>query len=287
MRLALLTLFCMTVFASNSIFCRADMVHYEMGPLMYTGMRCLLAAAVLVLLCLARLIRAREQGGSVWRDAWMQSSWTGAVSLYMYMFSFSLAYVDIPSAPGTLILNMMVQFTMVGWGMMHGIHPDKKQYLGFGVATLGLVALLSPGLTAPPLWGSFLMAVSGFSWGVYSVCGRRHASPALATAGHFWRASVFGLATVLAALVCESAARPLAWLFVLAAGLASSLGYILWYAIVPRHTLVGATIVQLSVPLITALLGALFLNEAVTLRLAICSALILGGIYMALRAKQA
>ncbi len=286
MHLALLTLFCMTVFASNSIFCRADMVHYEMGPLMYTGMRCLLAAAVLALLCLARIVRAPQEGASVWREAWRQSSWTGAVSLFMYMFSFSLAYVDIPSAPGTLILNMTVQFTMVGWGMMHGIHPGRKQYLGFGVATLGLVALLSPGLTAPPLWGSFLMAVSGFSWGVYSVCGRRHASPALATAGHFWRAGVFGLATVLAALIYESAAQPLAWVFVLAAGLASSLGYILWYAIVPRHTLVGATIVQLSVPLITALLGALFLGEAVTLRLAVCSALILGGICMALRARQ-
>ncbi|MDO5538067.1 MAG: DMT family transporter [Desulfovibrionaceae bacterium] len=285
MPLAALTFLCMTIFASNSIFCRAALVSCGMGPLQYTGVRCLSAAFILALLCCARVIRPEAPGGSAWREAWEQSTWTGALALFCYMVTFSLAYVGMPSAPGTLILNMCVQFCMVGWGMLHGLYPGRRQYLGFGIATAGLVALLSPGLTAPPLLGALLMAGSGFAWGAYSLCGRHASSAALATAGHFWRASVFGLASLLFALIYESAGVPMAFAFALAGGLASSLGYILWYAIVPRYTLVGASIIQLSVPVITAVLGALVLSEAITMRLGICSALILGGIYTALRAR--
>ncbi len=290
MYLAFLTVFCLTVFAGNSIFCRAALVACDMGPMLYTGVRALSAALILAALCCVCIIRPLPDGdtsGSVWRDAWQQSSWTGALGLFAYMLCFSLGYVAMPSAPGTLIINMSVQVSMIGWGLLHGLYPNKKQYLGFAIATAGLIILLSPGLTAPPILHSLLMAGSGFAWGVFTVAGRDARSAALATAGSFWRAALPGAVCLAAGLVLEPGPEPMAWIFVLAGGLASSLGYILWYSIVPRYSLVNVSIIQLAVPVITAIQGALFLAEGITLRFVVATILILGGICLALRAGAA
>ena len=290
MYLAFLTVFCLTVFAGNSIFCRAALVACDMGPMLYTGVRALSAALILAALCCVCIIRPLPDGdtsGSVWRDAWQQSSWTGALGLFAYMLCFSLGYVAMPSAPGTLIINMSVQVSMIGWGLLHGLYPNKKQYLGFAIATAGLIILLSPGLTAPPLLHSLLMGGSGFAWGVFTVAGRDARSAALATAGSFWRAALPGAVCLAAGLLLEPGPAPMAWIFVLAGGLASSLGYILWYSIVPRYSLVNASIIQLAVPVITAIQGALFLGEGITLRFVVATILILGGICLALRAGAA
>ncbi len=294
LQLWLLTLLCMTIFACNSIFCRAALISGSqgdpsMGPLLYTSVRCLVAGAVLALLCLTGIIhapRTAERSASVWHEALAESSWSGALFLYLYMFCFSLAYVDIASAPGTLILNMCVQFAMVGFGMLHGLYPGRLEYAGLAVALAGLVALLSPGLTAPSPLGALLMAFAGFAWGAYSLCGRKATDAGRATAGYFWRASLFALATLVFALIFETAPHGTDMLFAVAGGLASSLGYILWYAIVPRYSLTGSAVIQLSVPVLTALLGAFFLSEAITLRIVVCSALVLGGICMALMNRK-
>lgn len=281
--LGLLTALCLTIFAGNSIFCRAALIFNNMGPLQYTGLRALIAALILVLLCLVKVIHPRSEDSSVWHDIWQESSWTGALSLFAYMICFSLGYVGIDSAPGTLIINMCVQFSMIGWGFLHGIYPNKRQYAGFAIATAGLIFLLMPGLTAPSLLHSLFMAVTGFAWGVFTISGRDAHSAALATAGNFCRAAIPGFVCLIAGFLLEDAPGPLAWLFVFAGGLASSLGYILWYAIVPRYSLVSASIIQLAVPIITATLGAIFLSESITIRLVISAAMILGGITLALK----
>ena len=64
------------------------------------------------------------------------------------------------------------------------------------------------------------------------------------------------------------------------AALASALGYILWYALVPCYSIAAAAAAQLSVPVITALGAVVFVGEAITLRLVLCSAAILGGIFI-------
>ena len=65
-----------------------------------------------------------------------------------------------------------------------------------------------------------------------------------------------------------------------AGALASALGYILWYALVPCYSIAAAAAAQLSVPVITALGAVVFVGEAITLRLVLCSAAILGGIFI-------
>ena len=287
MRLLLATAFCLTLFALNSILCRAALVMWGMEPFHYTAARGLSAAVMLALLCAFHVVRGVPGRGSVWKQEWKESSWTGSLFLFLYMICFSLAYMTMPSAAGTLIINISVQFGMVGWGVAHGIRLSRLQWAGLAAAFGGLIALLSPGLTAPPLTGSLLMVVSGLAWGGYSICGRGAASASLATAGNFFRCAVAGIITALAAAMLEGPAHPVAWACAIGAGaVASAPGYVLWYVIVPRYSLTGSSIIQLSVPLITAALAALLLNEPVTLRLVLCAVPILGGICLTLAAPK-
>lgn len=287
MPLFIATAFCLTLFALNSILCRAALVIWGMEPLHYTAIRGLSAAAMLALLCALNLVRGHKDKESVWKQTWKQSSWSGAFFLFLYMICFSLAYVDMPSATGTLIINISVQFGMMGWGMFHGTKPTPIQSLGLGLAFAGLIALLSPGLTAPPLWNSILMVITGLAWGGYSICGRGASSAALATAGNFFRCSAAAALTACAAWLLEEPAPPAAWACALVAGaVATAPGYVLWYIVVPRYSLTGASIIQLSVPLITAVLAVMLLSEPITLRLALCSVPILGGICLALAAGK-
>jgi drug/metabolite transporter (DMT)-like permease len=63
----------------------------------------------------------------------------------------------------------------------------------------------------------------------------------------------------------------------------SGMGYALWYTILPGLGAGRAGVAQLTVPVIAALGGALWLGEAVGPRLVLCGALVLGGVLIALR----
>lgn len=68
--------------------------------------------------------------------------------------------------------------------------------------------------------------------------------------------------------------------------LASGGGYAMWYTVVPALSATSASSVQLSVPAIAALGGVVFLAEPITLRLALASLAILGGIMLVIRARE-
>jgi len=60
--------------------------------------------------------------------------------------------------------------------------------------------------------------------------------------------------------------------YALASGiLASGIGYAIWYAALQGLTAVRAAVVQLSVPLITAVAGVVLLSESATFRLSAAS----------------
>ena len=277
---ALLTLICMIFFAANSLLCRMALFGAGMDPVSYTVLRSVSAAAVLWVLTASRGQRVLQFG-----------SWGAALALFSYMACFSWAYVNLPAAAGALIIAVAVQVSMVGAGMALGQRPSRAQALGIGLAMSGLVYLLLPGLDAPPLWPSAIIFLSGASWAAYTLLGRRNSAPVAATAGNFVRCLPLALLIL-----------PLAWLdaagsgvgagglvlpfagivcALVAGGIASALGYVLWYSVLPKLNVPTAAVVQLSVPLITAFGGALFMEEAITLRLGISAAAILGGIFCA------
>jgi drug/metabolite transporter (DMT)-like permease len=147
------------------------------------------------------------------------------------------------------------------------------------------VALLLPGASAPPLAGALLMLLAGFAWGVYTLLGRETGPPLAATAGNFLRSLPFGL---LLALPFASDLRvdvPGLLYALLSGGLTSGVGYAVWYSALAGLGALQAASVQLSVPVIAALGGALLLGESISLRLALVSVTVLGGIALVLRGK--
>src|SRR5256885_5506561 len=118
-------------------------------------------------------------------------NWWSGLALFVYAAAFSFAYVDLSAGTGALLLFGAVQATMILWGLHKGEWLNTIQIVGFIVAVTGLVALVFPGLSAPPLIGSILMLGAGVAWGVYSLRGKGVQNPASVTAGNFVRAVPF------------------------------------------------------------------------------------------------
>ena len=207
-----------------------------------------------------------------------KGSWRSAAALFVYAILYSNAYVTLPAAMGALLLFGAVQATMIGYGISKGERLHGRQIVGLTLAFVGLVGLLLPGLTAPPLVGSVLMLASGVAWGVYSLRGKGAGDATRITAGNFLRA--VPMAAAVSLITINGASLDTAGIgYAVASGaLASGIGYSIWYSVLPALKATSASTVQLSVPVIAALGGVLFLGEAVTLRLVLASVAILGGI---------
>jgi drug/metabolite transporter (DMT)-like permease len=206
--------------------------------------------------------------------------------LFIYAAGFSFAYVTLPAATGALLLFGAVQATMIGCGIWAGERMRKVQVVGLMFALGGLVGLLLPGLSAPPLYGSLLMLGAGVAWGVYSLRGKGAGDPTRVTAGNFLRA--VPIAVVLSVVTYSGSSVDDAGLCyaVLSGALASGIGYAIWYTALPALKATNAATVQLSVPVIAAFGGIIFLGEMVSLRLILASVAILGGIALVILEKQ-
>jgi drug/metabolite transporter (DMT)-like permease len=134
------------------------------------------------------------------------------------------------------------------------------------------------------------MIAAGVAWGVYTLRGRRSVAPVLTTAGNFVRSAPLAIAVSAASAL--GGARPVVSAsgvaLALASGvLASGFGYVLWYAALQYLTAVRAATVQLIVPVLGAIGGILLLGEALSPRLGVSAALILGGIGVAVTRRSA
>ena len=271
----MLTALAMLAFAGNSLLCRLALSQTQMDAASFTGIR--LLSGALVLWLLVRLQRISVAG---------HGSWGSALALFAYATGFSFAYLSLTASTGALLLFGAVQATMIGHGLWRGERLHGWQLPGLLLAAAGLVILLLPGLAAPPLSGSLLMLGAGVAWGVYSLRGRGAKQPVAVTAGNFIRAVPMAVLLSLASL---KGAHPdtLGVLYAVASGaLASGIGYAVWYAALPGLSSTQAATVQLSVPALAALGGALLLGEMLTLRLLLATAAILGGIALVIVAKR-
>ena len=266
-RTVLLTVLAMLAFAGNSLLCRIALRDTSIDAASFTAIRIAAGAAMLAVLLRARGRRPMEGG-----------NWLAALMLFSYAAFFSFAYRDLSAATGALLLFGAVQMTMMGFGFANGERLGPLKLLGLAIAMGGLVTLLLPGLAAPPLLGAAFMVAAGASWGVYSIVGKKLGEPTAATGGNFLRAVPFAAALGLAAMNHSSVDLHGAIYAALSGAITSGLGYALWYAALPALTATSAAIIQLSVPAIAALGGAVLLSEPLTTRLLIASAAILGGI---------
>ncbi len=272
----------MLCFAANSLLCRFALAEPSIDPASFTMIRIAAGALTLALLVLFRRTNVRDLANA--------GSWTSAGALFAYAAAFSFAYVSLDASVGALILFGAVQMSMIAVGVVRGERLTSLQIGGALIAIAGLVYLLSPGLTAPSPQGAALMAGAGVAWGVYSLIGRtahnKTRDPTLVTAGNFLRAAPMGLVLLLALVSHYDVSLRGVVLAIASGALASGLGYAIWYTALKSLGASEAAIVQLTVPVIAAAGGALLLQEPLTLRFALASGAILGGVALVLTARR-
>jgi len=274
-RTLLLTALAMLAFAGNSLLCRLALRETAIDAASFTSLRLLAGALTLWL-----LLRLRPG------HAALAGNWFAATALFAYAAAFSLAYLSLDAGVGALLLFGAVQLSMIVWGLYRGERFRLMAGSGLLLALGGLIALLLPGATAPALGGALLMLLAGVAWGVYSLLGRGVGDPLAATAGNFLRA--VPLALLVSALLLGRADwdGPGLLYALLSGALTSGIGYAIWYTALRGLQAFQAATVQLSVPILAALAGSLLLGEALSLRLLLSAAAVLGGIALVLGAKQ-
>jgi len=289
-------------FASNSILCRLALRGDEADAAGFTGVRLVSGAVALVVISWfvtkGGNLSGSEGVSSFGEDARsgneedtlptgrVSASWPSAFFLFAYAVCFSFAYLGLTAGTGALILFGSVQMSMVAAAIFKGERPPLVEWLGILIAVGGLVYLVLPGLASPPLTSSLLMAAAGMSWAAYTLRGKSSTDPLADTTGNFVRA--VPMAAVVALIYLPNLhLTPRGWLLAILSGaVTSGVGYTIWYSVVKDHTTTRAAVLQLSVPVIAAVIGIAFLGETATLTLIVASILILGGIGLTIFGKR-
>lgn len=266
-----LTGLALLAFAGNSVLARVALVDGAIGFGLFTTLRVVSGAVVLLLIVGPRY--ARTSG-----------SWLGGVSLLGYAGLFSIAYLNLSTGMGALILFASVQITMIGWGLSRGERMGAVQAFGVILAVAGLIWLLLPGLERPHPMAAIVMMGSGVCWGIYSLLGRGGGNPTHVTAGNFLRAAVL-IVPIFAVWMLtgpnEAVSAKGVGLAFMSGALTSGLGYAIWYRALKGLSASRAGVLQLMVPPLAALGGILLLSEPLTARFIGASAIILIGIALA------
>jgi drug/metabolite transporter (DMT)-like permease len=277
MKTPALTLLALVAFAANSVLCRLALGGATIDAASFTSVR-LVSGACMLLFINALVnknlpsLRRRVKSGS-------------ALLLFLYAAAFSFAYTGLTTGTGALILFGSVQATMLLFALGSGERPRPAEWAGLLLAVGGLVYLVFPGLAAPPPVSSAFMAAAGISWGLYSLGGRGARDPLADTTVNFVLALPLALVVNLIASGDAHISLKGVVLAVLSGALASGVGYVVWYAALRGLTATRAATVQLSVPVLAAVGGVIFMSEKISLRLVVAAAVILGGVALALSAR--
>ena len=259
----------MIAFAANSIITRLALSSNLIGPSNFALLRAGSAALILVLLVL--FIQKKIPKFKI-------NSIISSLALVGYLVGFSFAYLTINTGVGALILfggSMIVMFT---GALLLKEDISILRFIGVFLSLIGLYILTDPRFGDNSLFGIILMFLAAFSWGIYSILGHGQNNPLSNTAINFVLALLLIIPITLF-IPDQTNTSPYGILLAIISGsITSGLGYTLWYWILPKINITSASIAQLSVPLIAALGGYLFISETLNWQFFIASFLILGGI---------
>jgi drug/metabolite transporter (DMT)-like permease len=277
LRTALLTTLALLAFAGNSLLAREALARHTIDAASFAAIR--LFAGALVLAMLAR------RGSGSWRTL-RPRGFGGPLALFLYALPFSLAYMRIGAATGALVLFGCVQLTMLACALWRGERPRPLAWCGFATAAGGLVWLVAPAASRPDVLGVVEMAIAGIAWGAYTMLGRAAGEPIAANARSFVYATPIALLfCIVEADPATATTRGIA-LAAISGAITSGLGYAIWYRVLPHLSVARAAFAQLAVPAIAALGAVALLGEALTVHLAVASALVLGGVAAALADRE-
>ena len=265
------TLVCTTValiaFAANSILCRLALGTSSIDPVSFTMIRIVSGAFSIGII-----------GGIIKGNLSKHpGNWFSAFTLTMYATCFSLAYMSLSAGTGALILFGAVQVTMFIWGLWKGERPRIFQWSGFLIALAGFAYLMLPKLETPSLSSALLMALSGVSWGIYSIRGGGVEDPVAVTGDNFFRAVPMIIPINFLVFNHLDISLNGATLAVLSGAVTSGIGYVIWYEALKSLTSTRAAVSQLLVPVIAAMGGGIFLYEQFSMHLTISAFMIISG----------
>jgi len=263
------TCFALVAFAGNSILCRLALGEGAIDASNFTVIR--LFSGAVTLLVVLRLFGKKSGSSS-------KGSWGATLMLFIYASTFSFAYMSLDTGTGALILFGAVQLTMITIAVVSGDRLHLSEWAGVGVAFAGFVYLVLPKVSTPSITGFVLMAIAGISWGVYTLMGRGSKNPLSDTTHNFTR--TIPLVVVMGLFFIQNAdlSQKGVLLAVLSGALASGIGYTIWYVALGGLSATLAATAQLSVPVIAALGGVVFVSETVSFHLILSAVMILGGI---------
>lgn len=265
------TVLALVAFAANSVLCRLALGEESIDASSFTVIR--LLSGAIVLFAIIKIAGNQSRSTS-------KGSWTASAMLFLYAITFSFAYITLDTGTGALILFGAVQITMILLSLISGNRLHVTEWIGIMIAFTGFVYLILPGVTTPSVVGFVLMTVAGIAWGIYTLIGRGSTSPLTDTAYNFLRTVPFVILLAIIAISGTHYTTEGVVLAVLSGGIASGIGYSIWYSALGRLTATQAAVLQLLVPVIAALGGVVFVSETVTLRLIYSAILILGGILL-------
>ncbi len=281
MKVVFYTSFALIAFAFNSILCRLALGTNSIDAASFTTVR--LFSGAVTLLIISAIFAKRKRENLTENKA---GNYVSALFLFAYAICFSFAYIGLTTATGALILFGMVQATMIISALAAGEKPAILEWLGLLAALGGLIYLVFPGLESPPLFRSVLMAIAGIAWGFYTLRGRKSENPLANTTENFVRTIPLVIISGVFFIVWMKLSRLGVLYAVLSGAIASGIGYAVWYAALKYHTATRAAILQLSVPLLAAIGGVIFLSETISARLLIAGILILGGIALTIFGRK-
>jgi len=280
LRIILITFLSLLAFAANSLITRFALEETSIDEASFILLRLVSGALFLWFYLLFKNNNRAYKAGT----------WLAALALFIYAVSFTYGYGLIAAGTGALLLFGSVQVTMTIAGYREGERLNVIQLIGFFLALCGLAILMLPGITAPSFIGALLMCISGVAWSIYTLQGRDASNPGATTAGNFIKAAPMAILLWFIVYLTTNNTINLATdgiIYALLSGIVTSaIGYIIWYSVLPELKATQAAIVQLSVPLLVTIAGAMLLNESISLRVLLASTAILSGTILVLTFKQ-
>ena len=272
----ILTGLALIAFAANSILCRLALGSEAIDASSFTVIRLLSGTIVLlIIICSTRKTTRVSTKGS----------WAASFMLFTYAVTFSYAYISLDTGTGALILFGAVQITMILLSLITGTRLHFSEWTGVTIAFSGFVYLVLPGVTAPSTAGFLLMTVAGIAWGIYTLKGRSSKSPLMDTVYNFFRTTPFVILLAVITINNTNYSSEGILFALLSGGITSGIGYTIWYIALGGLSSTQAAVLQLSVPVIAALGGVVFVSEAITFRLIISATMVLGGILLVIIGK--
>ncbi|MEM0911819.1 MAG: DMT family transporter [Pseudomonadota bacterium] len=272
------TTLALIAFAGNSVLCRMALGDNTIDAASFTALR-LFSGIVVLFVILSFTKKPTSSTAS-------KGSWKSGLYLFVYAICFSFAYITLDTATGALILFGAVQLTMMTLSFLAGHRFNKLEWTGLLVAFGGFIYLVLPKVSTPSLYGFILMSLSGIAWGLYTLAGKQSKNPLSDTSYNFLRTFPLIAVSVMLSFSFIDISAEGAILAVLSGGIASGVGYTIWYRALRDLSAIQAAVLQLLVPVIAALGGVLIVNESITVRLVIASLLILGGIFITIQGKM-